>query len=358
MNNLKRLSIALCSLMYMGNSASAQANSTKNPCGGQQISQLPKSLVGLYAGTVAGVPVVMQLGKENKYFHSKKGIDIILEANIKGKNLILQEMDEFETIACFSLISQGQQINGTWHKVGSKKTSSVELTRIQPKQISLKLSKTLLLKKLQRDEPYQLLKINNIWKTLENGKAILEPLSQIKYPRLPRESKALNNTLQDLQTRLALKKLSCQFLGRENFYYEHQYSPFFKSKKLISFYVKASHYCGGGYPSSYVTGITLDRLTGKSLGITDLFSHLSKQELQTIYRKQAAKKTDPKCLNNLFEYNNDLGFTISLTQTAAQITPKGFINRHQDCAVTISVPYNQLKKYMSANSAYFDDFYR
>lgn len=357
MNNLKRLTIALCSLICMGTSAYAQANLTKNPCGGQKVSQLSKPLVGLYKGTIAGLPVVMQLGEENKYFYNKKGIDILLEANIQDQHLILQETDEFETTACFSLIPQGQQLNGTWRKVGSQKTNIVKLTRIQPKQISLKLNKTPFLTKLQRDEPYELFKINTPWNILKNGEVVLEPLSQMKYPRLPRESKALNNALQDLQIQLALNHLSCQFLGRENFYYEHQYSPFFKSHKLISFHTTSSHYCGGGYPSSYVTGITLDRLTGQVLTFQDLFTYLSKPKLQTMYQKQAREKTSPECLNVLSELDH-IHFTTSLTKIGMQVTPTDFPNVYKACATSVLIPYAKLEQYIPRSSAYFNEFYK
>lgn len=358
MNKLKDLSIALCALICMGASASAQ----QNQCGGDKTPSLPKQWTGLYQGTVAGLPVVIQLGKRNTYFYNKTGLDIEFEASLKGQTLILHEKGDqahrsHKTTACFSLTIKGQQLGGTWQKINSQKTYPVRLTRINPEKIALKLNKTSFLIKLRRDNPYELLKINSTWKILNKGQTVIEPLSQVKYPRLPEESKALNNALQDLQAQLALEKLSCKAFGGEHFYYEYQHSPLFKNKKLVSFDTSAHYYCGGAHPSSSMQGLILDRLTGQTVALKSLFGYLDKKELKHIYQKKAAKMIDSECLNVLSE-SDYFDFVASLTKTGLQITPVGFPHVYQVCSVPVIIPYAALEQYMSKESVYFGEFYK
>lgn len=357
MNILNWTKIIWTGIVLCGLNTSAFAQ--QSPCGGTP-NTLQSSLKGLYQGIVAGLPVVLKLDKAHSYFYKKTGIDIELSSATKNNLLILEEKSTSNSgdkiTACFSLTQKGQNLTGTWKKVNNKRSHPVKLTRIKPQQIQIVLPKTPELLKLKRDDPYTLLKINHPWRTIKAGQAIIEPLSKIEYLRLPHESKALNETLQDRQMKLAIDALECFSFNHQHTDYEVGLSPIFMTKKLVSFLENSYYYCGGAHPSGALEGVILDRLTGQPISFNQLFPYLNQKQQHQFYLAKYPQDTDTECRQAIAEQDMPQ-YTAHLTQVGVQLTPQGLPHVYRACGESVLIPYQQFKPYISRQSGYFSEFY-
>lgn len=334
-------------------------------CGGKD--GLPAGVKpGLYRGTVAGIPAVLQLGAASQYAYERRGLTIELKATQSSGKLVLQESifdaqaQQDRATACFTLAPSGTGLTGLWTKYGQKGGAPVKFNLVDVLKVPLALPATPGLVKLRRDDPLHFLLINHAWQKAAGGKSITEPLSGLKYLRLPGESAALNNALQDRQMGYALNRLDClgssdpAGVGNE---FNVSTGALFLTSKLLSFNDSVEYYCGGAHPDAYNEGVMLDRLTGEKVSLDTIWYSLDTGQQHKLYLATLPAKLDAECRDAL-KTRDTPGYTASLTQGGLQLIPTDLPHVAQACAEAVVIPYAKLKDDANTESVYYHDLYR
>ena len=148
-----------------------------------------------------------------------------------------------------------------------------------------------------------------------------------------------------------------------NYHFEHgsKQAIAYNQNGLLSIMQDSWDYCGGAYPNSINTGITLNTSTGENIQFPDLFAnfeHDKKDIANIVYGvytdslKADPTNPDQECrdvVNEFMHLGNDLQYTaFTLTPADIRIQSLGFPHALQVCEPRgdITIPYTKLSAYM------------
>ncbi|GGL13312.1 hypothetical protein GCM10010844_35180 [Deinococcus radiotolerans] len=324
---------------------------------------------GTYRGTLGSLPVALSLDPkgESLYFYEGRSLDLLLEAGHAGNQLVLQESvrrtlgSDPVVTGCFTLMPSGTSLKGTWQAPGAQGPQEVVLTPLDATRLPLRLPLSPGLSVLRRDHPLTFLKLNRPWVTAADGRSVREPLSGVRYPRVPGASAALNAALQDRQLRHAADALDCRATLPEDAQrdpqegYNANVQVTLLNARLLSLREDVDYYCGGAHPDNWTQGVILDRATGRAVPLTTLFPKLSAARQNTLYLNAARGAVDAECLTVLRE--TTLDFTAHLSAQGLNLTPSGLPHVVAACAETVTLPYAALRGDANLSSAYVRTLY-
>lgn len=328
---------------------------------------------GTYQGTVGGTPIVMRIDEDPKFFYLSKGIDIDLDPYHHNNTLILREMrtdkksKQKREYGCLTFAfprSKPRHIIGTWKRDNhnNQQPQKIDIQLVQPEK--LKTNKNLLetaeLIKLKRDNPYDFLRINHVWKKSADHWSVQEPLSRVQFFRIKGASHYLNGALQDIQMWQVLEKLHCQANALEagtDWDYEIKTSKLFANTKMVSFENKTYAFCGGMRPRYQTNSFILDRSTGEKIKASDIWEYVQKPKWDQLFFLHLSSKIKKECLDVL-KNTKDRSYDFYLSRKGLHITPNFLPHVALACAEDSIVPFAQLKSLGTPRNPYYATIYK
>lgn len=317
-----------------------------------------QSVTGLFRGTLGGQAIVLQLGGPDgsRYFYVRKGLDITLEVKKAGGDLALTERvpswaqaadGQYGQITGHLRLTAGATgLSGTWSSPDGGRTLPVRLARVNAATEGLALPPSPGLLRRRAEEPYVFLKLNHAL-TPAPAKGGLnwwrEPLSGLAYPRLPAGEPG-NAALQDRQLEAAADALECRSdLGSKDqgtqAGWEQTTAVTYRSARLLSLRDDVTLYCGGAHPDAYTDGLTLDRRTGRALGVTDLWPRLSESEQHRRYLAAYPQGRGDDCRAVLQDFSSSPSYAAFLTARGLTLWPAYLPHAVLTCAEEVTLTY-------------------
>jgi hypothetical protein len=345
-------------------------------CGGQ--SGLPNWFApGVYSGRLGPQQITLQLitpaaddDEVGAYAYAGRAASLNLRGAQRGGALVLAEQvwsgpaQGQQTSGCLSLTrpgaaSGGAALSGTWRSPAGKMLP-LNLTRLDPARVPLRLLNTPGVSKLRAEDPLAFLKLNTVWP--RTASTVTEPLSGVNYPRVPLASAALAGALQDRQLLAAASALDCatQLGGAysgEGFTLQAQITRL--SPRLVSLRESAQYYCGGAHPDAFEDGVLLDRRSGRRLSLTAIWPGLTPARQLALYLAQYPA-SEAECRTVVREQVGAPGagsFTGWLSRAGLVLSPTFLPHAAADCAQTLTLSYAALRPQAKASGAYFRDLY-
>lgn len=319
---------------------------------------------GVFRGTLGGQAVALELGPRDdgeaaRYFYDRFGVNIRLKQGRAGTALLLRE--EVWTLAgtkvtgCLRLERAGTGLRGSWSSPDGRTTLPVSLAPLDVTRLPLNLPDSPGLRRLRDAAPLTFLKLNRAWVQEAGGARVREPLSGVRYPRVPGGSAALNAALQDRQLEHAANALDCRAglegAGEDAYQVEAQVTLL--RSRLVSLFEQAGYFCGGAHPDHFDVGLILDRATGRPVPLTAIWPGLTPARLAALYLARSG--ADAECREGLT--GSPWGLTAHLTPQGLALTPTGLPHVASACAKTVTLPFAPLRAQADPRGLYFRDLY-
>ncbi|MPY66992.1 hypothetical protein F8S09_09870 [Deinococcus sp. SDU3-2] len=297
--------------------------------------------------------------KGARYFYERWGVDLGLVPTRQGERLLLRE--EVWTLAgtkvtgCLRLERAGAGLRGSWTSPDGRRTLPVALAPLDVTRLPLNLPDSPGLRRLRGSDPLTFLKLNRAWVEEAGGARIREPLSGVRYPRVPGGSAALNVALQDRQLEHAANALDCRagLEGVGEDAYALAVRVTIQRSRLVSLFENAGYYCGGAHPDNFDVGLILDRATGRPVLIPAIWPGLTPARLSALYLARSG--ADAECREVLT--GRDLALTAHLTPQGLALTPTSLPHVVTACAETVTLPLASLRAQADPRGPYFRDLY-
>lgn len=340
---------------------------------------------GVYVGTLGTSPIVLKLETftaddvSATYYYRRVGRDIELNGSAKPNGtfklteVTLPERNDF---ARLELTLKGTSLSGTWAELkGKQRVYNVKLRKAIPSDFAAaKYPSTPAFKQWIFENPLDALRFDAPLKTAKleviGGKRVqwmTETKSKVTFPRLPRASAAVNNTLLLAHYRNASQALQCVL---DDYQYNPKVSLY--SSRLFSLSATAAYYCGGAHPDAFEDNYTLDLNTAKELTLEDLYRFTPvKIDLDptsdgfTPYVEARAKVleglilskygsllkgVDAEC-KDVYETENNLSYLTWYLTTKGLVVQSSLPHVAAACENSYELPYSSLTKYLAPNSA-------
>lgn len=309
-------------------------------------------------GDLGGRPIAMHLDPETpysfRYFYAAYGVDIALLPFHQGDTLILQEVILSDrqatkpTTGCLSLRQTPTGLTGKWTSKTKPNPLPVRLSTVNVATLPILGRPSTGLEALRTDYPLAFLKLNRPWTA---STRLQEPYSGLSYPVVPQATAGLRAALQDRLVENAQVALECQTFSGMPQSYQLKTAITFSTPRLLSIREDASQNCIG-QADSFMTGLILDRATGRAIDIQTVWPELDAQKQFDLFKAALPTAWTAICPPEIYTTNMD----IYLTAKGLALTPS-FKDRVQvRCKYTAIIPYAQLRSKINKSSAYAADF--
>ena len=196
------------------------------------------------------------------------------------------------------------------------------------------------------------------------GYKIVRVRPGVRFPRLTHLSNAKIMNIVNRQIDASTRDFVCPSDCKTGSY-KVSSTVGYADKDIFSIRASASYFCCGPYPTNDANvSQTYDLRTGKLIGFEELFRNYEPNKgkiLATIFARQIVKalkapaagaNNDGNCENDPSLYSADnlenSNFTYSFSRTGLVVKPE-WAHAIEACAVAVTVPYRELKKYAAPN---------